>query len=120
MRWQGYDASADSWEKAPSFASWVNGERALEAYQVAHENAAAKPVADLVYKQVSLPADELMYYELVSQAEVLRGALVDDSDVDHAIVTLLPEHTAQLVQVDAAALAARNRRVTTEYYCTVN
>ena len=106
VRWQGYNANADSWQKLPSFASWVNGERALEAYQVAHENVAAKPTADLVYKQVSLPADELMYYELVSKAEVLRSAIVDDSDIEHAIVTLLPEHTAQLARVNASALAA--------------
>ena len=58
-----------------------------------------------VYKQIESPPEELTYYELVSRAEVLRSARIDDSDLDRAILTLLPEHSEQLARVEAIALA---------------
>ena len=91
-----------TWERAASFASWVNGERALAAFPV---GTAAEAPADLVYKQIELPPEELTYYELVSRAEVLRSARIDDSDLDRAILTLLPEHSEQSARVEAIALA---------------
>ena len=45
------------------------------------------------------PPTELTYYELVSAAEVLSGARIDDSDLDHAVVTLLPAHAEAMARV---------------------
>ena len=65
----------------------------------------AAPV-DLVYKQLKQPAKDLSYYELVSAAEVLKGAQIDDSDLDHAVVTLTSANAALLACVHATAVAA--------------
>ena len=46
-----------TWERAASFASWVNGERALAAFRA---GTAAEAPADLVYKQIELPPEELL------------------------------------------------------------
>ena len=63
-----------------------------------------EPPLDLVYKQLKQPAKELTYYELVSRAEVLKGAKIDDSDLDHTVVTLTPAHVAQMANVHEVAL----------------
>jgi hypothetical protein len=39
-------------------------------------------------------------------AEVLKGARIDDSDLDHAVVTLTPAHTVQVMCVHEIALEA--------------
>ena len=69
---------------------------------------ASSPIApvDLVYKQLKQPAKDLSYYELVSAAEVLKGAQIDDSDLDHAVVTLTSANAVLLACVHATALAA--------------
>jgi hypothetical protein len=36
----------------------------------------------------------------VSAAEVLSGARIDDSDLDHAVVTLLPAHAEAMARVN--------------------
>lgn len=83
----------------------LNGALALAHFQLAQQDSTAEPPSDLVYKQVKKPADELTYYELVSAAEVLRGARIDVSDLDRAVVTLLPQHMEQLMRIQAIALA---------------
>ena len=82
----------------------MGGARALAAYRSAHEG--ATPEADLVYKQLKQPPTELTYYELVSAAEVLSGARIDDSDLDHAVVTLLPAHAEAMARVHTVAMEA--------------
>ena len=57
-------------------------------------------------KQLKQPATDLSYYELVSAAEVLKGAQIDDSDLDHAVVTLTSANAALLACVHATAVAA--------------
>ena len=41
----------------------------------------------------------------LARAEVPRSARIDDSDLDRAILTLLPEHSEQSARVEAIALA---------------
>lgn len=93
VRWCGFDEQDDSWEPPSRFASWVNGRRTLAEYQSQHSG--AQPPPDLVYKQVKESPTKLCYYDLVSAAEVLHGARIDDSDLGYARVVLLPEHAAQ-------------------------
>ena len=45
-------------------------------------------------------------HPLRSKAEVLKGARIDDSDLDHAMVTLTPTHAAQVMHVHEIALEA--------------
>ena len=61
-----------------------------------------------MYKQAKPSAEDLCYYDLVSRAEVLRGAHIDDTDVDCARVTLLPMHADQVARVHATAIAAES------------
>ena len=108
VRWHGFGEADDSWEPAARFPSWVGGARALAACQASHDGAAVEAPVDLVYKQLKQPATELTYYELVSKAEVLKGASIDDSDLDHAVVTLTPAHAVQVSRVHEIALEAED------------
>ena len=100
VKWKGYDASLNSWERASSFDSWVNGCAALAAFLK------TPPPPGLVYKKIAEKPADRCYYELVTKAEVLFGASIDDTDLDRAVITLRPEHTEQLARVDAVARGA--------------
>ena len=111
--WRGFSEEDDTWEPAVRFSSWVGGVRTLAgvaAFCAAHDGAAEETPVDLVYKQLKQPATELTYYELVSKAEVLKGACIDDSDLDHAVVTPTPAHTAQVSRVHEIAMEGATMR----------
>ena len=52
------------------------------------------------------PTDQPTYYEMVTCAEVLKGATVDHTDLRRGCITLLPRHTEQMQRVHARAMAA--------------
>ena len=106
VRWHGFDEADDTWEPPERFATWVGGARALAAYRASKGGAPAEASPALVYRQLKQPPEELTYYELVSRAEILKDAGIDDSDLDHAVVTLRPAHLEQVARVHAIALDA--------------
>lgn len=99
VKWKDYDASHNSWEPASKFDSWVNGCAALAAFLK------LPPPPGLVYKKILEKHGDRCYYELVTKAEVLVNASIDDTDLDRAVITLRPEHSEQLARVDALARA---------------
>lgn len=108
VRWKGHDASHDSWETEGRFLTWVNGKRALTAFRAEQAGGPSTAPMALVYKQVKLPPDQEQYYELVTGIELLQGVQINDSDLDYAVLTLLPEHEEQLARAQALAMEAES------------